>query len=218
MALICLSRTSSQIRIRASNAKTLAITAWNSMWYGILLSALFDCEIGFNIQCNTNAEEFSQKSTIHITNYHLYGLQEPYRLTESDVKWLKSNIAIAKKLLDNEKFNMAVHAMATYRWHLVSRAQLAIIWFGIEALFDIKTDLTSRISLCIAKTLENNNENTIEEITKNVKKLYRARSSAVHGEKIAGDECELVTKSANLLKTLIVRCIEKKDLPNISES
>ena len=32
--------------------------------------------------------------------------------------------------------------MASYRWHSVPRVQLAVIWSGIESLFNVNTEVT----------------------------------------------------------------------------
>ncbi|XAG09522.1 hypothetical protein NM432_15555 [Vibrio metschnikovii] len=43
-------RITAQLEIKASTQKDLAIKAWNSSWDILLLSAIFNTEIGFNLQ------------------------------------------------------------------------------------------------------------------------------------------------------------------------
>ena len=46
-----------------------------------------------------------------------------------------------------------------------------------------------------------------------VKRLYKQRSAAVHGSRIKGEADKAVEESAQLLKTLLKRCIVAGDLP-----
>ena len=47
-----------------------------------------------------------------------------------------------------------------------------------------------------------------------VKKLYNTRSQAVHGTKMKGDITTAVDESADILRKLLVRCVEIKSMPN----
>ena len=75
------------------------------------------------------------------------------------------------------------HAMASYRWHSVPRVQLAILWSGIESLFNVNAEVSFRISLYIANFLSDDSEQA-DKIFKKVKKLYSACSTAVHDKEV----------------------------------
>ncbi len=114
---IFLRQVQSQLRITATDAKTLATLAWNSIWDGVLLSALYDCEAVCNFQCDKPVEEFSAQATLEITNYHLRGLTDtPRTLDEQEAAWVETNFQKARALLDQQAFQNAVHSLATYRW------------------------------------------------------------------------------------------------------
>ena len=205
----------SQLHISASNAKQLAIMAWNAGWDCILLGAIFHCEVTGNIQCDKPVEELVNATLINVTNYYFRGiLSEPYQLTDDDEKWIGAHYAKARKLIDNDAFMVAVHAMASYKWHSMPRVQLAILWSGIEALFEVSSEVSFRISLYIAKYMEEDNVEEAKELFASIKKLYNSRSSAVHGGKIKDDIGDQVSQSAHLLNRLIRRCAELGSLPD----
>lgn len=218
VAALCGRTIASQIQIRATDAMQLACTAWNASWDCILLGAIFHCEVMGNIQCDKPVEQLKEATEVNITSYAFKALlSEPYQLTSDDVKWINANYSGAYKLLDNDVYMTAVHAMASYKWHSMPRVQLAILWSGIEALFEAKTEISFRISLYIANFLECNDTEKAKELFLNTKKLYNSRSSAVHGGKIKGDIRVLVSESAILLNRIIRRCAEIQSLPNTEE-
>lgn len=204
---------SSQLKITASDSESLAIAAWNSQWDCLLLGAIFKCNAMCNIQSSKSIETVDLSTYMHITNYAMRSLfEERYYLTEDDEVWIGEHYSKARLLLENEKYSIAVHSMATYRWHSIPRIQLAIIWAGIEALFDVSSELNFRISLYAAKFLSQEKE-SVKELFDNIKKLYNARSAAVHGAKIKGNVNELVEQSAELLNRLIRQCAIINSLP-----
>jgi len=159
VATIFLRKVTSQLRITANDPKTLAILAWNSIWDAVLLSAVFDCNVACNFQCDKPVEDFSSDSTMSVTNYHMTGLtSEPYELTLDDALWIEKNYDKSKRLMDINKFQDAVHSMESYRLHFLPRSQLAIIWSGIEGMFGIQTEIVFRLSLYIATFLEPKNK------------------------------------------------------------
>jgi len=152
-----------------------------------------------------------------VTNYQMRGiLTQPYTITDENVAWLYQYFNNAKSLLEHNSFMIAVHSMATYRWHSMPRIQLAIIWAGIESLFSVSSEIVFRISLYVAHFLSDD-VNEAKLIFQEIKGLYKARSSAVHGGKIKGETFDLVENSAGILKKLIIKCIETKGLPNIND-
>lgn len=209
---------SSQMRIQAPNEEQLAYTAWNAAWDCILLGAIFHCEVMGNIQCDKPVEQLDKATSVNITNYAFRAmLSEPYQLNSDDKKWINSFYSVAYQLLDKEPFMTAVHAMASYKWHSMPRVQLAILWSGIESLFEVSTEISFRISLYIANFLAGENAAKAKEIFVKTRKLYSSRSAAVHGGKIKGDIDELVSDSAALLNRIIRRCAELGALPDTQD-
>ncbi len=205
----------SQIRICASDEVDLAYTAWNAMWDCILLGAIFHCEAMGNIQCDQPIERMDKATEVNVTNYAFRAmLSDPYQLNENDEKWINSYYSVAYKLLDKDPYMTAVHAMASYRWHSMPRVQLAILWSGIEALFEVSTEISFRISLYIANFLADSDAAEAKDLFSKTRKLYSSRSAAVHGGKIKGDLNDLVSESASLLNRLIRRCAELGVLPD----
>ena len=95
------------------------------------------------------------------------------------------------------------------------RVQLAILWSGIEALFNASTEISFRISLYIANFLANDTAEAKITFEK-IKKLYSSRSAAVHGGKLKGDINEIVSDSAILLNR-IIRCCAEQGLPKTDD-
>lgn len=218
IAVLSFATLSSQLRITSSDAQQLAVATWNAQWDCILLGALFNCEVMSNLQCDKPASEQENATYINITNYEFRALlQKCYNLSESDEKWLNNYYSNAMALTDFDTYRTAVHAMASYRWHSVPRVQLAILWSGIESLFNVSTEVGFRVSLYIARFLAGQNDIKASEIFKRIKKLYNMRSSAVHGNKIKEDISLFVDESAALLNRLILRCAEVGELPNIEK-
>lgn len=217
-ALIFLPLVSGQLCIKEDNPVELVKLAWNSLWDGVLLGALYDCDVSCNFQSNTAAKKLKDDSRVEITNYHLRGLSvEPYKLTEEDSLWLENNFIGARKLLDIPEFRHAVHCLSTYRWHTYPGARLAVIWSGIEGLFKIESEIVFRLSLYIARFLEPKDKTERDKIFKKVKKLYKQRSAAVHGSEIKGDAKNGVEDSTKLLSRLIYECINNNNIPRTDD-
>ncbi|MCG6389360.1 HEPN domain-containing protein [Vibrio fluvialis] len=206
------------MKIFGVTGKELAAKAWNAQWDVVILSALFDCDAVANFQSDTPAELLSNNSHLSVTNYHMRGsINSLYTVTPEDVHWLNTHFQNARTLLDVDRFSDAVSARSSYRWHPNPRAQLAVLWSGIEGLFDIQGETVFKLSLFVAKFLEPDDKYQAKHILSSVKKLYKSRSSAVHGSKIKGDRSQLVSESSESLERLIRRCIEVGSIPNVEE-
>ena len=77
VAAIFLYQIKSQIKVSAKTPKELAARAWNSIWDGIFLSAIFDCEAVCNFQSNTSADKLpaTVELILRITILEAYILQ-----------------------------------------------------------------------------------------------------------------------------------------------
>ncbi len=209
-------RITAQLKIDAPTQKELARLAWNSFWDALLLSAIFHTEIGFNLQSDTEASSISSASHLNATNLQFHGLiqKDPHILNEDEVDWIKTHYSEAQQLLDKEKYQTAVHCLASYRWHSMPRIKMAVLWAGIEGMFGASTEIRFRISLYISRFLHPSDSGRRKETFESVKKLYNSRSSAVHGSKIKGDISQAVEESAELLKLLILKCTENRGMPD----
>lgn len=215
VAVLSSATLSSQLKITSSDAEQLTVATWNAQWDCILLGTLFNCEVMSNLQCDKPVNEPEKATYMNVTNYAFRALlRECYNLSEADEEWLNSYYSVAMNLTDYDVYRTAVHAMASYRWHSMPRVQLAILWSGIESLFNVSTEVSFRVSLYIARFLAPHNDIKANEIFKKVKKLYNVRSSAVHGNKMKEDISSFVDESAALLNQLILHCAEIGELPN----
>lgn len=212
-------RITAQLRISAPTPKEVAALAWNSSWDALLLSAIFHTEVGFNLQSDTEASIITAESHLRATNYHMHGLTQvsPYKLNSEDVTWIDNHFDAARRLLKSDKFQTAVHCLASYRWHTMPRIKMAVLWAGIEGIFGASSEIRFRISLYIARFLHPVDVDARKATFKAVKKLYNFRSSAVHGSKVKGDLPQAVEESAELLKNLIRQCTINRAIPNEDE-
>jgi hypothetical protein len=208
-------RISAQFKITASTPKELAAIAWNSSWDALLLSTIFHTELGFNLQSDTEASKITTDSNLRATNYHMHGLtnKSSHVLTQNELDWIVLHFDNAKQLLENDRFQTAVHCLASYRWHSMPRIKMAVLWAGIEGMFGASSEIRFRISLYIARFLNKDDPDARQVTFDAVKKLYNSRSSAVHGSKIKGDLNVAVKDSAEILHKLIRQCIVNKSMP-----
>lgn len=208
-------RVRAQFRIHAASPRETSVRAWNSSWDALLLSAIFQAEIGFNLQSNCAAEDISAKSTLRAIRRHMSGFNDnpPYVLTRNDSDWLSEFYPDAQILLKDGSFQTAVQCLATHHWHPNPRIKMAMIWAGIEGIFGASSEIRFRLSLYMARFLSPDNEVDRRNIFEQVKKLYNVRSKAVHGGILKGDLSLSATESAKLLNDLLIKCIETRSLP-----
>jgi hypothetical protein len=218
VACIFLRSVSACLHITAEGPKELAIKAWNSQWDAVLLSALLDCEIGHSFQADVPPEEFAKAKDFHITNYAFKGLNagRSKKVSSAKHRWIADHYNSAKTLLDKDRYRDAVHCLSSYRWHSMPRAQLALLWSGIEGLFGVDYELSFRLSLYAARFLSPRSRTRQKAIFDSTKKLYAVRSKAVHGGKLE-DASQSVERSVGLLRELVMKCAAGKSLPKTDE-
>ena len=204
-----------QFRITSTSALEECQNAFNAQWDALLLSAILNCYAITNIQGDVALERVARFEQIRLTNSHLFGINGPsYKVCEQDCQWISRHYELASRLMADARFQNAVHAMASYRWHTLPNVQLAILWAGIESLFDIRSELSFRLAVYIAKFLYGGNTNAAKNKYNEIKKLYSARSAAVHGSAIKVEVSDAVQQSAVVLQSLIRKCAEQGGLPN----
>jgi len=205
-----------ELRVDADNVKDLVVRAWNAQWDVLFINAAFDREAQINLTSETSAGELEDASTIDVQNFALRGFgrgEPPTPISEAECVWLESHIDEGRRLLERELFQNSLHCLATYRWHTLPRARLALIWAGIEGLFRVDAEIRFRLSACIARFLGGEDAAARKMVFDQVKRLYNARSTAVHGGVLKGDPQALVDESAELLRRLIRQCVESGDTP-----
>ena len=212
-------RITAQFRITAACPKELATVAWNASWEALLLSAFFHTEIGFNLQSDTPANKIGKGSKLRATNHYMHGLTNStaHMLTTDESKWIASHFADARELLENDRFQTAVHCLASYRWHSMPRIKLAVLWAGIEGMFGASSEIRFRISLYIGRFLHPNSAVERQTIFDAVKKLYDSRSAAVHGSKVKSNIAAAVEDSAEILRKILLQCVTNKAMPQENE-
>jgi hypothetical protein len=218
IAIAFLNRVSSCLCIQEKDSKQLAIKTWNSMWRAITIGALLNVEIGFNFQSDKPPQEIHKARHFGILNYQFGGLNTflIQALKEKDLKFLENYYSKAYSLLDNDRYQLAIHSLWSYRWHSMPRAQLAILWGGIEGLFNIDYELRFRLSQYISRYLYKTRCEGQIELYESVKKLYDIRSRAVHGGKLK-NEGQALRDTVKLLNLLVLKIAEEGSLPDISK-
>ncbi|MBC8096133.1 MAG: hypothetical protein H7Y43_10000 [Akkermansiaceae bacterium] len=218
VACVFLRSVSACLRITADSPKELAFKTWNSQWDAILLSALLDCEISFNFQADVPPENFVEAKDFHVTNYAFKGLNRGKlkKVTPAKQRWITDHYKSAKVLMDEDRYSDAVHCLWSYRWHSIPRAQLALLWSGIEGLFGVNNELSFRLSLYAARFLSPRSRTRQKAIFSSTKKLYSVRSKAVHGGKLE-DTSQSVERSVDLLRELVMKCAMRESLPKTDE-
>jgi len=131
-------------------------------------------------------------------------------LNKEDADWIKDNYerfnCLAAK---SEGFRFALSAAVNWQYASEPRMAIAELWSGIEALFGINSELVYRISLQVASLLEERGPKRKDRF-KQVKKLYGARSKAVHGEELSDDKLnKAMIESFDILNKLLLVNIEK---------
>ncbi len=209
----------SQLRVEGLDTKDLAIKSWNALWDGLLLGALIGSEVMCNLNSDVPTEQLTPSSNIAVTNYQLRGFPRTSTptLSKTDISWIELHYESAWALLDDDAYRNAVHCLASHKWHSIPRAQLAVLWSGIEGLFGVDSEIVFRVSLYTALFLESGSKDKQRELFSKVKELYKSRSRAVHGGKMKENAKEAVQESAELLCRLIKRCAELKSLPNTGD-
>ena len=129
---------------------------------------------------------------------------------DEDAVWIRANFNAFNQLAsDSEKFRFALEAAVDWRYAKDPRAAIARIWGGIEAIFGVSSELVFRISLLASSLLTPRGDQRKERFEE-IKKLYGARSKAVHGESLPQDYlADAMSDSYRLLREILVLIVEK---------
>lgn len=131
-----------------------------------------------------------------------------------DVEWVSKNLNTIVELLKVPKFRVAVESLTTHNQMTNLRMVIASLWAGIEALTEISTELSYRISSYVASFLEPAGPRRLELFYK-LKKHYVIRSKAVHGRNISDEEIKnSILDTMKILSDVLCKIIEEQHVPN----
>jgi len=137
------------------------------------------------------------------------------KITNDDIAWVADNISIFSKLLEFNQFRLAIDALTTHSHQASLRMVLASIWAGVEALFEIQSELKFRLATYIASFLEPRGMSRYE-LFSSVKRQYDFRSKAVHGSQISDEELYKNIRSMRImLSRIICRIMEHGEVPTV---
>ncbi|SHJ30469.1 hypothetical protein SAMN02745146_2829 [Hymenobacter daecheongensis DSM 21074] len=141
-----------------------------------------------------------------------YTVRKP--VNQDDLNWVGKYLVSFVKLLEFPKFRLSVESITTHHFASSDRMAVATLWAGIEALFDIQSELRFRIAVSIASILEQRGIGR-KNLYKTVKKMYDIRSKAVHGSPLGKIRIEdHIIDTKVLLSNLLCCFIEHGDLMN----
>jgi hypothetical protein len=110
-------------------------------------------------------------------------------VTSADATWITDVFETANRLSTDQQFHFALTACTDWRLQADSRAAIARLWSGIEAILDIDNELSFRIAIVSASLLEPRGQGRLDRFQK-VRRLYDLRSKAVHGGRLRGHETD----------------------------
>jgi hypothetical protein len=141
------------------------------------------------------------------------GLGIPMTVKVEDFAWIDENIDHLARLMDHEAYRTAAEALTTYHQHHSFRVMVALLWAGIESLFQINAELRFRLATLVALALEPRGSQC-KELYLQVKKLYDVRSKAVHGVSLPDDKLiEHIREVRQLLSRLLCRITSNNQIP-----
>lgn len=149
-----------------------------------------------------------------LLDYHLNIITNSHErrdsLTQEEARWIADHFDEFNRIAaESESFRFALQAAVDWRYTKEPRAALARLWSGIEALYGIKSELVYRISILSASLLEPRGEKRRSRYAE-VKRLYDARSKAVHGDKLTNERLqEGIDGSFELLSALLLLAVER---------
>jgi hypothetical protein len=156
----------SALRVRTLSEFLVPIAA-NMSWSIIAAIDNGSCKTQF-IEDVPLAKRFSNTTTISKENF----------------EWVEANLVKFAELLEVPKFRLAVESLTTHNFQHSERMMAATLWSGIEALFEIQSELRFRLAAVIASILEERG-NPRKDLYRRIKKLYDTRSKAVHGSPLS---------------------------------
>lgn len=211
MLISTLRMVTAQLRITANDSEKLAIRTWNSQSICLQIGALLKCEVSWYFQASDSADKFNANTRVSLICPNMYKFPSDITvIDEVNSSFLEKRLPIALNLEHDERYRNASNALWCYRMHYRPAIQMSVLWGGIESLFLIERSIKKNLSIAASRFI-GGDDSMVDEI----KTLYESRSKAVHEFKNA--ETDIKEKSVNLLHKLLVACIERNCLPNVSQ-
>lgn len=131
---------------------------------------------------------------------------------EADLEWVGYNLFKFAQLLEIPSFRLAVESLTTHQHQTSDRMMIAMLWSGIEGLFNIHSELSFRLAIYISVVIEPAGPNR-KAAYQELKKLYGTRSKAVHGAKLSSQQTEKhILDVRAILSRLICKFIEEGEV------
>lgn len=135
-------------------------------------------------------------------------------VTKEDLEWVEANLVKFVELLEVPKFRLAVESLTTHNFQHSERMTAATLWSGIEALFEIQSELRFRLAVVIATILEERGTSQ-KDLYRKIKKLYDTRSKAVHGSPLSKSKMDdHIIETRTLLSKLLCKFVELGGIPS----
>jgi len=200
-----------EVEIAGREQGDAAIIGWNFQWALCFLSIITDSYViwPFGGSCSLADVECPD---FYLTNSFLFpsALSEPRVVAEEDLRYFKENLDSFQNLVGNNAFSTAVSIAAVHSHTPQSSIAMATIWSGIEGILGFDHELRFRISLALSHVLEDSPEERVNSMKK-FAKLYDCRSKSVHGARTPKNLAESVEQSAEILRKLILKVVERKE-------
>jgi hypothetical protein len=141
-----------------------------------------------------------------------FGTNQPLRL--ADLQWIDTHFMDIQKLSRIPRFMTAVEALTTHHHHASHRVMSALLWTGIESLFQVNAELRFRLAALIALKLEARGPRCLT-LFRRIKALYDVRSKVVHGAEVDDDKLvDHVLEVRKLLSRLVCAFIVDGYMPS----
>jgi hypothetical protein len=148
---------------------------------------------------------------------HFVGSPREGTVTEADAEELRDTFSAFNAIAGaNRAFRFALSAADDWRWAVDERAAIARLWSGIEAIAGAKGETTFRTAAQVACLIEQRGDQRFA-CFKNVKKLYKIRSDAVHGNELKGSLKEGLKGSFDVLRRLLLAVVRRGTVPSEGE-
>jgi hypothetical protein len=184
----------SLIRVRTSAEFLVPVVADHS-WSVIAGLDPNTCEVRF-VEDVPNARKLGESVPVHA----------------SDLDWVGANVLKFARLLETPCFRLAVESLTTHQHQSSERMMAATLWAGIEALFNIQSELGFRLSTYIAVVIEPSGPSR-RAAYHDIKKLYATRSKAVHGAKLSSEQIRThVLAVRSILSRILCKFIEEDQI------
>lgn len=205
-----------QFHISCRRPQDVVPLTQNCMWDALLMGALFNRSTSINLQSDVPLEEVKSSGQIQIASNHPFPLpnNRAESLQATEIRWIYQHYPQARHLLSsNIAFITSTHCLASHAWHASPRAQLTLVWAGIEALFAPRSGTSSMLCQYISRFLHPADDKLEEERLAALRQLYVQRSKVVHGDEVTQDSQSAVRDSAEVLRALLFRCVETGRFP-----